>query len=300
MKKRHKIFRYLLLLGLGALLVRFYLPSKAANFLFNHEQNAYGLTSSNLHSSNVILEKLDTQEIIYEKNKDEKIAIASLTKIMTAYILLTEAPSLDAYLTVDPQVINELTAQGASLSGFIPNDQVTVRDLAYGILLPSGGDAAIIVANWLAGSEAEFAKKMNQYAKDLNMSQTQFKNATGLDQSGHYSTVNDLRILLTKALKNLNFYHIFTTFEYQTIASPFSPNGYYLASTLLKEKNDLALNRGTLLGGKTGYTKDAGLCLASIAEIDGELYLLISARANGDPSTEQFNLSDAKMLYNQL
>ena len=72
MKKRHKIFRYLLLLGLGALLVRFYLPSKPANFLFNHEQNAYGLTSAKLHSPNVILEKLDTQEIIYEKNKDEK------------------------------------------------------------------------------------------------------------------------------------------------------------------------------------------------------------------------------------
>ncbi len=300
MKKLRKLIRTSLLLGLIGIALYFYLPTQTFNFMPNNEQNHHGLTLSNLHSQNILLEKLSTQEVIYEKNKDQKIAIASLTKIMTAYILLTEAPDLDAYLTIEPQVINELSEKGASLSGFMMNDQVTIRDIAYGILLPSGGDAAIIAANWLAGSEEQFALKMNTYADELKMYNTQFKNATGLDQSGHYSTVNDLHLLLTKALKNPSFYHVFTTFEYQTLASPFAPNGYYLASTLLKENNDLSLQNGTFLGGKTGYTEEAGLCLASLAEIEGELYLLISAGANGNPSTEQFNLSDAKKLYNQL
>lgn len=300
MKKQRKILSSILLIGLGIFLVSFYFPTKRPPFLSHNEKNNHRLTVSNLHSQNVILQKLDTQEIIYQKNKDEQIAIASLTKIMTAYILLTEAPDLEANLTIDPQVINQLTILGSSLSGFISNDQITIRDLAYGILLPSGGDAAVIAANWLSGSEAAFTKKMNQYAEDLRMTQTQFKNATGLDEAGHYSTVSDLRLLLNKALKNQDFYQIFTTFEHQTNTSPFAPEGYYLTSTLLKEQNDLSLQHGIILGGKTGYTNKAGLCLASIAEINGELYLYISAGANGDPNTEQFNLTDAKLLYNQL
>ena len=300
MKLIKKLLLLVLLFIASIFLLHTYTTEDGEGFSIKTLATQKSVAKNGLYSQNIILENLDTKEVLYEKRKNEQIAIASLTKMMTAYILLNEVSDLDTFLTVDPNVINDLVEQGASLSGFSANDQVSVRDLAYAILLPSGGDAAIIVANWLAESEENFAKKMNAYASELKMENTQFKNATGLDQKGHYSTVNDLRLLLNKALTNENFYHIFTTFEYQTQPRTFAPGGYYLPSTLLKGNNDLTLTQGTILGGKTGYTKNAGLCLASIANIDGQRYLLISAGADGDPQTEQYNLSDAKTIFNQL
>jgi D-alanyl-D-alanine carboxypeptidase (penicillin-binding protein 5/6) len=83
-------------------------------------------------------------------------------------------------------------AEGASLSGYRSGDELTIEDLAYGIVLPSGGDAALVAANYVAGSEKAFVEKMNQLAKELKMINTHFKNSTGLDARNHYSTVEDL------------------------------------------------------------------------------------------------------------
>ena len=168
---------------------------------------------------------------------------------------------------MDPQVIEALNAEGASMAGFLPNESVSVKDVLYGVILPSGADATTLTSNYISGSEAAFAEEMNRYAEKIGMKDTHFLNASGLHQEGHYSTVDDLRILLTEALKNKDFYDVFTTFDYQGEPCPLLGAGYTMQSTV--SKSDLSLNNGVIVGGKTGFTDEAALCLASIAEING-------------------------------
>lgn len=253
-----------------------------------------------IKSNNVILERLDNHKILYQKNPQQQIHIASLTKIMTVYVLLEERQDLSLEVVMTPAVIEKMQAENSTLSGFKPNESVTLLDLAYGIILPSGGDAAMIAANYVSGSEQMFVQLMNKYANLLGMHNTQFTNATGLDTSGQYSTVADLRKLLNKALELPVFKKIFTTLHYRTQAYDLMPEGYEITSSILAHDNDLKLNQGTLLGGKTGYTNLAGLCLASIAKVAGHEYLLITAGANGDYYTKQYNILDAVNIYNWL
>lgn len=266
----------------------------------NHTASQKQFKVSGIHSQQYLLKELSSNQVLVSRKEDKKTEIASLTKIMTAYILLDKAENLNAVVSIDGAIIDELSAEGASLSGFGRDEEVTIKDLAYGIMLPSGGDASIVAANFIAGSEKEFAKLMNQYGQQLGLKNTHFSNATGLDALNHYSTVADLAVLLEQALKNEAFYEVFTTLEYTTDAKRYEPEGYYIKSTLLREGNHLALKEGKILGGKTGYTQKAGLCLASIAEVNGKVYLLVSTGADGNPLTEQYNVTDAVTMYNTI
>lgn len=253
-----------------------------------------------IHSKAILLQNINTEEILIEKNKNKKVAIASLTKLITAYLLLETETNLEKNVTIDQRIIDDLTAEGASLSGYKSKDELTIEDLAYGIVLPSGGDAALAAANYIAGSEKDFVEKMNQLAKELEMTHTHFKNATGLDARNHYSTVEDLSKFMTVALKNQNFRKLVTTTTYQTDGTIDTPEGYYVESTLLKDSADLSIANGQILGGKTGYTEKAGQCLISLAEIKGEFYLLITTGADGNPFTEQYNMADARLIYETI
>ncbi|WP_171845034.1 D-alanyl-D-alanine carboxypeptidase family protein [Enterococcus mundtii] len=253
-----------------------------------------------LDSEEYILSDLKTNQILLEKNKDARVPIASLTKLMTTFILLDKKTELSEKVSVDPAVVQKLRLENASLAGFIEGDLVTVEDLAYGMILPSGGEAAVLAAKLVAGDENTFAKQMNDYAKRLGMKNTKFVNCTGLDQKENYSTVYDILKFLTNALKNKVFYKVFTTLEYNTQPTLYSPKGYVLTSSLLRENQSLSLNKGKILGGKTGYTPKAGLCLASIAEINGNKYIQVSTHASGESALSSSHIKDAVKVYNYL
>ncbi len=253
-----------------------------------------------IHSRNVLLQNLNTGEILIEKNKDEKVAIASLTKLMTVYLLLNSEKDLNQEVMMEQKIVDKLVNEGASLSGYLPGDNLTIKDLAYGIVLPSGGDASITAANHVSGSEKKFIELMNQEAETIGMKNTHFKNATGLDAGNHYSTVSDLQLFMMEALKNQQFKEIMLTTTYQTAVTPYSPQGYYLESTLLKDTPELTISNGKILGGKTGYTEKAGQCLISLAEVNKTPYLLITTGAGGNPLTEQLNMTDARLLYQSI
>lgn len=253
-----------------------------------------------IKSQTVLLKNLETDEILLEKNSDKKVAIASLTKLMTVYVLLNSGKELNETVTISQKTLDELVKEGASLSGFLAGDTLTIKDIAYGIVLPSGGDASITAANYVSGSEDKFVDLMNQTAKKMGMTQTHFKNATGLDERNHYSTAEDLMRFMDVALKDATFTEILTTVRYQTEEKAYAPEGYYLESTMLKDSPDLSLQNGKIIGGKTGYTEKAGQCLISLAEVNGSRYLLITTGADGGPMTEQFNVSDARQIYQSI
>lgn len=261
----------------------------------DHPVNAMG--SAGLYSESAVLMGLDSGEVLFQKNSGEKIYPASLTKLMTALVILDQFEDLDHTVTLRGEVFDCLSGSGASMAGFLPGEQLTLRDLLYGCMLPSGADAAMGLACVTAGSEENFAELMNGKAAELGMAHTHFKNATGLHDPGHYTTVMDMVVLLRAGLKNPDFRELLTTFDYQTEPTNRHPGGVGLRSTLSSLMDTPSPDGVTLLGGKTGYTEEAGLCLASLAEKGGKEYIAVTAGAPGSHETSPRHLEDAFRLF---
>ncbi len=146
--------------------------------LFASKANALEL---NISSKNAILYNMDSGEVIYEKDADEKASIASLTKIMTALITLENIDDLDRQVMLTSDDFKGLAEANAVTAGFTKGEIVTYRDLLYGLLLPSGADAAKVLARNVLGSEEKFIEKMNEKAKEMNLKTTHFSTVIGLD-----------------------------------------------------------------------------------------------------------------------
>lgn len=175
-----------------------------------------------------------------------------------------------------------------------------IKDLLYGILLPSGAECCMAFADRIAGSEEAFVDMMNEKATEIGMSNTHFCNATGLHNPDHYSTVKDISILLKYALQYEDFRQAFSSSRYSTRPTNQHPDGFTFRSTMFKYMDSTEVVGGEIIGGKTGYTEEAGLCLASLAEVDGKEYILVTAKANGTHQTEQFHILDAINVYSQI
>ncbi|WMM25246.1 D-alanyl-D-alanine carboxypeptidase [Tissierella sp. MB52-C2] len=253
-----------------------------------------------LYSSNAILISLDDNEILLDKSSDERVYPASLTKIMTAILAIENLSDLDEEIYLSEDMFEELYSENASMAGFLPNEKVPAIDLIYGVLLPSGAESCIGLADAIAGSEKSYVKLMNQKAEELGMNNTHFTNSTGLHDRNHYTTVNDIAKLLKYALQNNLFREVYTSKRYTTKATNLHLDGITFQSTMFEKMDTEDVNNGTIEGGKTGYTREAKLCLASLAKIDGKEYILVTANADGSPYTEQFNILDAFTVYNQV
>ena len=243
-----------------------------------------------IESENAILYNLNDNTILFSKEADEKIPIASLTKIMTAIVAIENISNLDEVVTVPSQALEGLAQKNAMVVGFLPGQRVTYRDLLYGMLLPSGADATNIVAYSLMGSEEGYVNLMNEKAQELGLVNTHFSDTSGLDDYNNYSTVFDIATLLKYALQNETFKQSFTTQEYVT------SNGIKLESTLKYYTSRYHLQNSYILGSKTGFTTIAGYCLASFAHYDGVDYLLVTA---GAPTATRYpyHFQDAFTIY---
>lgn len=254
----------------------------------------------NLHSSNAILVSLDENKVLLDKNSEEVIYPASLTKIMTVLVAIEHIPNLQEKIVLPKNIFNDLYEENASMAGFLPNEQVTLEDLLYGSMLPSGAEASIGLAEYVAGSERDYVKLMNAKAKQLGMKNTHFMNTTGLHHSDHYTSVKDISLLLQYALLNNKFRNVYTAERYSTKPTNLHMEGITFSSRMFKNMISSELPGGEILGGKTGYTEDAGLCLASLARVNSQEYILVTVGADGSPQTEQYNIKDAFSVFSRL
>lgn len=206
--------------------------------------------SLNLNSrSCVVLDRL-SKNILYGKNEKNKVKMASTTKIMTAIVVL-ENSSLDETVEVSKKAANT----GGSRLGLKTGDKITIRDLLYGLMLCSGNDAAVCLAESIAGSVPEFSERMNAKAQELGLSNSHFESPHGLDSDEHYTTAYELALLSDYALKNPTFSHIVGT-KNHTITI----NGY---TKTLANTNELLGNLNGVYGIKTGFTNGANRCLVT-------------------------------------
>ena len=262
--------------------------------------SAVSVPLGNLYSSNAILVQLDNHSVLMQKDSKETVYPASLTKIMTAIVAIEKLPDLQKKLDLPNSMFQKLYNADASMAGFKPDEKVRAIDLLYGVMLPSGAECCLGLADHIAGSEQKFVEIMNQKAVVLGMSTTHFTNSTGLQDDNHYTTVKDLSILLSYALQNTTFRNIFTTARYSIAPTNIHPNGITFQNTMFKNITNPVVNGGKILGGKTGYTVEAGLCLASLAQKNGREYILVTTGAKGNHESEQYNLDDAYTVYSKL
>lgn len=160
-------------------------------------------------SRHAILLDAQSGRVLAQKRADERTAPASLTKMMTVLLAIETEPDLDKQVTLPEDIFPALQTEKASMAGFVPDETVTVRDLLYGAMLPSGAECCEALARLVSGSEDNFAELMNQKAAELGMKNTHFTNATGLTDTEHYSSAADMAKLLQAALHNTDLPHNF-------------------------------------------------------------------------------------------
>lgn len=212
-----------------------------------------------------------TRSVIYESNSNTQLPMASTTKIMSALLCL-ESGDLDSEFTVDSDAIR---VEGSSM-GLVEGDIVTKRALCYGMLLPSGNDAAGAAAVRIAGSYTDFADLMNKRAEEIGMKNTHFVTPSGLHDENHYSTAYDMGILTAEALKNKDFREICSCQSAKvTFGNP--PFDRWLTNT-----NKLLKNCEGVIGVKTGFTDEAGRCLVSACKRYGVTLICVTLNDKND------------------
>ena len=229
----------------------------------------YGTNSKDISAKAAILYSSDRDEIIYGKNEDLKLPMASTTKIMTALIAI-EKCDLDSTVTVTKDAAG---IEGSSVY-LKENDTLSVKDLIYSILLQSANDAAAALAIEIGGDIEGFAKIMNEKAESIGLKNTSFQNPHGLDNENHYTTAYDLSLLASYALNNDTFRQIASTYKYSFTIND-SPR-------IIVNHNKLLKRYDGCIGVKTGYTKKSGRCLVSAAERDGVRLVAVTLNAPDD------------------
>lgn len=219
-----------------------------------------------------VLIEASTGRIIYEKNADKQLQMASTTKIMTT-LLTAESGCLDDYFTVDSEAIK---VEGSSM-GLYEGASVTRRMLLYGMMLPSGNDAANAAAVSVAGDSNRFVGMMNARAKEMGLDNTHFVTPSGLDDNtnDHYSTARDMAVLAANAMENPVFRDVCAT---RSICLKYGDGG----DCWLSNTNRLLDSCEGVIGVKTGFTDKAGRCLVSACERDGVMLICVTLNDPND------------------
>ncbi|MBR1416717.1 MAG: D-alanyl-D-alanine carboxypeptidase [Bacilli bacterium] len=248
----------------------------------------YALNYPDVNSKYVEVYDLTDDKILYELNSNDKISIASLTKIATTITAIENIKNLDEKVTITQDILNTVRWD-ASIAGLRANDQLTYMDLLYASMLPSGADATNSIAILSSGSIESFVEKMNLLVNKLGLTNTHFVNVTGLDINNHYSSADDIRKLLAYSLKNDTFKKIYTTSEYKL------SNGLNVYSTINKYNKYSNSDTSKILGSKTGFTLDAGYCMSSLINKDDHEILVITLKAD-KINNSYYNLVDTLKL----
>lgn len=248
-----------------------------------------------LYSSSAVLVDVQSGTVLAEKGMDEKIYPASMTKVMTLLVAAENLPDLDATFTMTQAIIDPLYLAGASMAGYVNGETVTMRDLLYGAVVPSGAEATEALAQAVAGSEEAFVAMMNEKAAALGLANTHFMNTSGLHDENHYSTVREIALILQAALENETCTEILSAENYRASETEQHPDGLAMTNKFLyRVHHEYALNGAEITAAKTGYTAEAMNCCASAGTTpDGRSAICVTANA----WTGDFCIEDHIALY---
>ena len=230
----------------------------------------------------MILVDADSNLIVAEKNGESKMYPASMTKVMTLLVACEHITDLDKEVEITSDIIDYVNDNDASNCGFKAGEIVTVKDLLYGLILPSGADAALALVRLIAGSEKQFVNLMNQKAQELGISATtHYTNSTGLYNDNHYTTAKDMALVMKYAMANPYASAILSTRNYTTKASNKHSSGISFSNKFLT-RIDTQSTGGKALMAKTGYVSKAGNCaVSSFTGPSGSHYICVTGKTSG-------------------
>jgi D-alanyl-D-alanine carboxypeptidase (penicillin-binding protein 5/6) len=232
-------------------------------------------------STHGVLIDVDNGDILAERGAYERINPASMTKILTVLVAAENVTDLDDTFTMTIDITDYSYVNDCSNVGYEVGEVMTVRDLFYGTVLPSGGDAAVALATYVAGSQEAFVELMNERLKALGISSTtHFTNCVGIYDEDHYSTAYDMAVILKAAIDNPWCRQVLSTHVYTTSPSAEHPDGIILSNWFLRRIEDKDTH-GEVVCAKTGYVTQSGNCAASFATDGyGKRYICVTAGAS--------------------
>lgn len=235
--------------------------------------------NEDIMSNFVIFVNVDTGNILMRRNATERMNPASMTKVLTLLVAVEHIDNLDDTFTITGDIADYCFIHGCTTAGFEKGDTVTVRDLLYGTILPSGADAALGLATYVAGSEEAFVKMMNDKLDELGLSgSAHFTNCVGLYDENHYCSVYDMAVIMENAISNETCRTVLSAHTYQTSPTQREPEGRLLSNWFLRRIEDKDTG-GEVLCGKTGFVNQSGNCAVSYG-IDkaGKKYICVTAK----------------------
>ncbi len=237
--------------------------------------------TTEIDSTYAVLVSLTDNKILAGKSANTRMYPASMTKVMSLIVAYENIEDLTDTFLMTSTIIDPVYRAGASLAGFSPNETVTVLDLMHGLILPSGAEAAVALAQYVAGSEEAFVDLMNAKAAEMGLVNTHFTNCSGLHNTNHYSTAVEMAMIMDYAMQYADCAKILSTYQYTTTPTEKHPEGVALESTMFSRMYGDEPEGVTVQAGKTGYTNEGHHCLVSYATDDetGEAYIFVTAHA---------------------
>ena len=238
------------------------------------------------NAKSAIMIEASTGEILFQKNKDEKLAPASMTKMMSMLLIMEEIENGNLKWNEMISTSEKASSMGGSQIFLKVGEKMTVEDLLKGVAIASGNDAVVALAERVSGSEEQFVKRMNIRAKDLGLKNTNFINATGLTADNHYSTAYDMSLIAKELVKHEKILEFTSTYEDYLRKDTKSP--FWLVNT-----NRLVRFKEGVDGLKTGFTDEAGYCLTATMKKDNMRLITVVMK---EENTSKRSADTTKML----
>lgn len=242
---------------------------------------------------------VDTEEdtILASKDAFTRMVPASMTKVLTALVAAEHIDNWDDTFTITIDITDYSFKNHCSNAGFDRDEKVTIRDLMYGTILPSGADASLGLAIYVAGSQEAFVELMNEKLEELGLSETShFTNCVGIYEADHYTTAYDMAVMMEAAIQNEMCREVFSTRIYTTSATEQHPEGIELSNWFVRRIEDKETG-GIPVYGKTGYVDESGSCAVSFGtNANGRTYICVTANSG----SKWWCINDHAKLYQEL
>lgn len=283
--KNVKIIENFVIFFAFCLIIFAFIPFKTNNVFAENDAFSEKISYNSSAKSAIVIDSF-SKRILFEKNINERLPMASTTKIVTAITTIENCDDLDKVITVDDRYVG---IEGSSIY-LKHGEEISIRELLYGLMLRSGNDASVALAYAIAGGIDEFCEMMNNLAQKVGAKNSHFSNPHGLDDVNHFTTAYDLSLITSYALQNNDFAEIVKTKRIKICEEKENER-------LLVNKNKLLSKMDCCIGVKTGFTKKAGRCLVSACEKDGLklVCVVLDCGPMFEESEDLFNLA-----YNQF
>lgn len=249
-------------------------------YIVEQDSNTAYISSDNVKSNYGLLINLDTGKVVASKDGNVRINPASMTKILTLLVAVEHLDDIDNTFTMTREIGDYVFSNDCSQVGFEVGETVTIKDLLYGTILPSGADAALCLAEYVAGSQEAFVELMNEKLEELGLSDTaHFTNCVGVYDKDHYCTLMDMAMILKAAEENKLCHEVLNARTYLTTSTAQHPEGIQISNWFLRRIEDKDTH-GEVVGAKTGFVNQSGCCGASYqVSNDGSHYICVTADA---------------------